>query len=753
MKSISTKLSAAECKTLIKEHKNKYISISNSRISVDENSPNFIDLSGIIEPDIRLTFYNCVFEAPLNLRQSEISTLQLIQCRFEFNTDDNSPIKSGILKPENFCLNLDGGLFRRLDIKLATYVNGQHLPILISAKRTLVEDDVLFELTEANFNSNNRNQAQSGREATEDRRFGTGSTVLNFDDSRIDGRMVVRDTSGSEARHGGLYISLKRVAIGGSLDINGATKDNARTKLALAAEEARIAGEMRLRRLQTYSVQNSNTQFHEGSQDKRVVPAIDLHRADVGVLRVGFPIEANETANNTTVQNDLNEFYSGDINKSAEHPTIADLTVGRIGVFSGEIGQGQYEESYWVEFIDRLMPPLKKSDSDGVDRESIANRRRAYAMFARAADTARKSRVADNLLAEEAKMDTRLSKPDLRNTISISTLGFRILIPIALSLIIIKFYMGELLLIHYFISISITLLFNLTYTTFFGRIFDQNTGWIEYVFRKLFTITVRDGLSPFRALQMLIILWLTATLFSWVAMELGHFAPEEVRIYKSDAELYMLAEEQMSHQEAESFAQKAAEIQMATTVNQFQPTTDLVLGSFGQNTTNGFLQRPDDDDDDNDEHEIDDHYDLLMKTPLLAYHSACRLNWARPESITKNEWAEALEVSLKSVPHLHPALPALQDIDRGLICERLLPAEYSRFEPHIYAADTVIPLLDLRLEKEWSIRVAEPYSGEVNELAVFFKVMEVFFVFVGWFFALVLAGAITTLGEGRRSRL
>lgn len=165
--------------------------------------------------------------------------------------------------------------------------------------------------------------------------------------------------------------------------------------------------------------------------------------------------------------------------------------------------------------------------------------------------------------------------------------------------------------------------------------------------------------------------------------------------------------------------------------------------------------------------------DLITNEDLF---SVCRRNWTYPDLIGEEHWtsgmAKRIDYRLEQLPekqkkklrkgHLETTemteaeLTSLFRPEKvSKACARFIPAEYSSFNSVIYAFDVLIPLLDLRQEKEWSIRATSLPKDKLSEfepnvwytLAIF---IEAAMIICGWLIALTLAGAVTGLSDPRR---
>jgi len=83
------------------------------------------------------------------------------------------------------------------------------------------------------------------------------------------------------------------------------------------------------------------------------------------------------------------------------------------------------------------------------------------------------------------------------------------------------------------------------------------------------------------------------------------------------------------------------------------------------------------------------------------------------------------------------------------ICPRRVPSEYSTFSPMVYAADLILPLVDLRQERDWAPRVTG-VDGEVLHpfglgwgLGHLVRAWEWFMILSGWVLSLLFAAAVS----------
>ncbi|MEM6620194.1 MAG: hypothetical protein AAF631_12975, partial [Pseudomonadota bacterium] len=302
---------------------------------------------------------------------------------------------------------------------------------------------------------------------------------------------------------------------------------------------------------------------------------------------------------------------------------------------------------------------------------------------------------------------------------------------------------------------------------------------VKNAFRKVSFNAIADGISPLNVLAYIIGLWGFASLTFTTAAYYGLMAPDHPDIFHNEFELFMVQEvseldEVMETPENASDGQPSAgqasegEEDSDTAEGGVAGQTDQTEDSVNDQTDqrkpwrynrgeyalmkdlHGSLDFEEGLKFDKDDAQLASRY--ISEIPLVVYHSACRLNWAKPTAISAEDWSKKFfdrvqddsGLSAKKREAIH------KEMDRSSVCERLLPAEYSIFMPAIYALDVTIPLLDLRQESQWSVRVAVPAQGTVNWMALALVVVEALFILMGWIFALVVAGAVTGLSDPTR---
>ncbi|MGB7285971.1 MAG: polymer-forming cytoskeletal protein, partial [Salaquimonas sp.] len=74
-------------------------------------------------------------------------------------------------------------------------------------------------------------------------------------------------------------------------------------------------------------------------------------------------------------------------------------------------------------------------------------------------------------------------------------------------------------------------------------------------------------------------------------------------------------------------------------------------------------------------------------------------------------------------------------------CEEFVPSEYSEFQSFIYAADIALPIVNLRMESDWSPRVVNT-DGSRNWWGYSVRAFEWFLIIAGWVLSLLFASAV-----------
>ncbi len=125
----------------------------------------------------------------------------------------------------------------------------------------------------------------------------------------------------------------------------------------------------------------------------------------------------------------------------------------------------------------------------------------------------------------------------------------------------------------------------------------------------------------------------------------------------------------------------------------------------------------------------------------------CRVDWIgltgpvppRPDD-------ESRRRTLTGTPAEEPP-PAWKDI-----CGRRLPSEYSAFQPVLYALDVLLPVVDLRQERDWAPRVTDVDGKSLRPIGhdpegwgwgYVVRAFEWFLIAFGWVASLLLAAAVS----------
>lgn len=698
--------------------------------------------------DKRVVFRDCKFWDPLDLSGAEFSTLSFVNCTFGPENDEHK-LKQNVAGELNAgklaWLTLDEVIARTITLDLSTSSvlektskstpSPQTTGFSIDARRCSVLGNVSVSLK-------------------------TALTLLRLDESRIDGRALINCMNITTS----LLIGLKDTIVDGVLEINAAKKSV--VNLALNGEGLRVKDELRLNRVALLGSEPNDYSNKKGRHEDRNAllgvsfPAISLARADLGGLRLGLKKQSGfNPKQNETERTGL--LFSGAYGQVMSPVTsIADLHVSKIGTYVTHNDAPSNNEDFWVSFIREMTP--RDTKTDDMQTNTLV-RLSLYAEFARAAERSNYKKVADMMLARESQMERERLKQISKDAWKKETLCYG-------ALLFFSFGATIACLRHLFshsprdilINISMGDLFIIFLLTFmvllFWSIIQKKQGaWLEFQLRGLLAWISQDGLTPFRVGMYLVLLWIIASVFAWSAMVMGYFAPEEAAIYRAETEFLAIAE----------IGDGTKDSSDPVAVFHHPTYENLLRALDAREKDNGMrpfdysnMTGPQSNEDAKRAKLRMQYRDILVNTPLNAFHAACRHNWAEPEQIDREVWAATL-LGFYNAPQpfkpkesgVNTAEQMFGMIDPSGVCERLLPAEYSQFSPWIYAADIVLPLLDLRLEEEWSLRVTQPHQGASIFWAQLFRIIEVGCTMVGWFFALILAGAVTNLGEGRRSRL
>ncbi len=100
--------------------------------------------------------------------------------------------------------------------------------------------------------------------------------------------------------------------------------------------------------------------------------------------------------------------------------------------------------------------------------------------------------------------------------------------------------------------------------------------------------------------------------------------------------------------------------------------------------------------------------------PLIApkIPAACHQNWVYPQGKTAN------------------------------LCARSVPSEYSTFNALIYSIDVAIPVVDFRMQNDWSPRVVDWQNGKTDWAGWWVRSWEWLQILLGWAFSLLFVSAI-----------
>ena len=92
--------------------------------------------------------------------------------------------------------------------------------------------------------------------------------------------------------------------------------------------------------------------------------------------------------------------------------------------------------------------------------------------------------------------------------------------------------------------------------------------------------------------------------------------------------------------------------------------------------------------------------------------------------------------------HLDSAAGALHPAERHLLdCAAAMPSEYSGFEPLLYSADVVLPIINLRQKIDWAPRIVYA-DGNRWPLGELVRNWEWFQIVAGWMLSLLFVSAI-----------
>ena len=78
----------------------------------------------------------------------------------------------------------------------------------------------------------------------------------------------------------------------------------------------------------------------------------------------------------------------------------------------------------------------------------------------------------------------------------------------------------------------------------------------------------------------------------------------------------------------------------------------------------------------------------------------------------------------------------------GDLCTRTMPSEYSTFNALIYSIDIALPVVDFRMQSDWSPRVVDWKSGRHDWPGWWVRVWEWIQIGLGWTFSLLFVSAL-----------
>lgn len=730
------------------------VEVKGSTVYADDEG--FVDLRNLVCPDADVEFTEATFEGNLMLEGGRFSTLIFDNCRY-------NAVDSHTNGSETFSLGLQGIQARHLDVTLGTKTLDEKNQGVFRLNATSCE-------IAAHFRISRLNMVCQG-----------GLIYLSLENARIGqtgfGGDLIIDDNCETTSGGGVILRLNRARIRGDFLFEGLNADISTIKptpLALNASDLRVAEEMRLR-----NIQFLNTRPPEETPR----PAVNLVRAQIGRLVLHDDIAALFPKSVDCVP--WTSFESQEPVHSSQ-PGLAEISVGRLGFIhdskTGEdesnkkrVKQQNKQGVFWRNFISHVSDPENhiigangkiNSNSDiDVSKTDTGRFRRTLTEFADALSGGRAWKSSDVLRTVEKDIEIRLERRGRKWLYSSKWLG-PILPCLILLLLIISVLVApgvSLKDANSFVAVAFLFLFAAPAVLL---CFPNSRTWftehVEYLFRRASFNAIADGISPLNVLAYVLALWgFTSIMFTAAAYH-GLMAPDHTDIFHSEFELLMVQEvsdldDVLTRGESGSNGSESATEQGNT-----QWFRDRSEGLFNYNlheTTNAELERLEFDQSTGKKRpeinllkkkdQVDKFY---WNIPLGAYHMGCRLNWSRPDMIEKDKWAKKIKDRYEPVTDLTPDEQTilLEAMDMKAVCERMLPAEYSMFEPALYALDVVIPLLDLRQEEQWSVRVAEPHSGERNYWAFFLVVAEAICMTIGWLFALVVAGAVTGLSDPNR---
>ncbi|WGW03586.1 hypothetical protein [Tropicibacter oceani] len=323
-------------------------------------------------------------------------------------------------------------------------------------------------------------------------------------------------------------------------------------------------------------------------------------------------------------------------------------------------------------------------------------------------------------------------------------------------------------------TVAAFVLVSIAVVAWFGRTYKKDAvGFIELVFNILVHAAMSSGIRPLKPLGVLLVIWTASILVYELLAANGYIVPDRLEVTASGPRWHqvdMIYRQMPRPGSGSSFLQEE-EMKTSGAVGpekesfwfdkSFSKVATAHSGPFDLNR----LPEPLTEDD-------KAMFGWIHTSDILR---VCRKNWVNPSKIGREVWVDTLFrgleqrhcdekdsneklCQLREDPDNHAVENLWRDnlilaFDPALVnhaCTRFLPPEYSTFNSWLYAADVVIPLLDLRQEREWSIRATQVDTLEFSfwsRVAIFF---EAFFILIGWLIALILAGALTGLSDPRR---
>lgn len=706
------------------------------------------------QADVSLTFEDCIFEKPLELQNCELKDLTFSRVMFagvEKTISIHDPDNESVTKPvaaDAASLDLTNGRLRSLQCVFTGTAPHDKILRIVGTRSNVAEKVLLRRMAPSEIEILKKNNSETNEITLCEQ----GS--IRFENAYIgqDFRCMDQQQAGANS---GLFFNFAHSRIDGGMFISS-PKEREKLRISLNAENLRVQGQLQLMNFEFFWLDQRK---FRGNAQYSTLPALSLRFAQIGTLEfignLKGVLDAPEEKN-------LEPWaFESRISVNDNRPGLRDFTISEARLNSEDTSNLKDREDFWEKFSE-----LSQTDK---------NSRRQYIMLARALERGGDRDSSDRLLSEESlsSITDRLNENSLFGKIPYVSLGgfglivlkklARLFLLLVFSLMMIfvlahmvvdSFYSGETKIIEKlepitdifsnyiriyiypifiyvlkFISILIVVLLAFIFSRLLLPKSNRNVvGAFKAIFDYLSHHTIRGGLEPLAVVSYVFALWLFGSLVFSAAMYLGYMAPDESDVSRAEYELLLLGK--AGHMTGKNSEARHAFYQGCWIDNdrlEMQPPKNL----RGEPKST-------------DREKIKDQ---IKKIPLIAFHTACRANWAIPDKIPQNLWKEKIIERLKQRKDVNQSLPYH---NKSCICERFLPAEYSTFYPMIYAADVVIPLLNLRLEEQWSIRISEPHSGETKPLAVFFLIVEVIMVVMGWVFALVLAGALSGLADPTR---